>query len=179
MTRKRLRLAVGIALALSLAGTSIAVAGRSHDRESNQFQARLIGWNEVPANNTAGHATLALTVTSTTIAFKLDYADLSGPPVAAHIHVGQVGVSGGVSVFFCGGGGKPACPASTSGTVSGTIAAADVVGPTAQGYAAGDITPVIAALRAGLTYANMHTAKFPGGEIRGQIRHGSPGNGDH
>jgi hypothetical protein len=60
--------------------------------------------------------------------------------------------------------------------VSGTIAAADVVGPVAQGYAVGDIAPVIAALRAGVTYANMHTAKFPGGEIRGQIRHGSPGD---
>ena len=179
MTRRRLRYAVGIALALSLAGTSLAVAARGHDRDSSHFQARLIGYNEVPANNTTGHATLALTVTNTTITFKLDYADLSGPPAAAHIHIGQVGVNGGVSVFFCGGGGKPACPAATSGSVSGTIGAADVVGPTAQGYAVGDIAPVIAAIRAGVTYANMHTTKFPGGEIRGQIRHGSPGEGDH
>ena len=180
MRRIRLRIAVGIVLALALVGTSMAVAARKHDRGPNQFQAKLIGWNEVPANNTAGHATLALTVTSSTITFKLDFADLSGPPAAAHIHVGQVGVNGGVSVFFCGGGGKPACPAATSGSVTGTIAAGDVVGPTAQGYAAGDIAPVIAALRAGLTYANMHTTKFPGGEIRGQIRHGSPDQGgDH
>jgi hypothetical protein len=178
MTRRRLRFAVGIALALSLAGTSLAVASRGHDGNGSQFQARMSGYNEVPSLNTTGHAKLALTVTNTTITFKLDYADLSGPPAAAHIHVGQVGVSGGVSVFFCGGGGKPACPATTSGTVSGTIAAADVVGPVAQGYAVGDIAPVIAALRAGVTYANMHTAKFPGGEIRGQIRHGSPGD-DH
>ena len=87
-----------------------------------------------------------------------------------------------MSVFFCGGGGKPACPTTNSGTVSGTIAAADVVGPTAQGFNAGDIAPVIAALRAGVTYANMHTAKFPGGEIRGQIfagrRHDDRGSKD-
>ena len=113
-------------------------------------------------------------MTDTTITFKLDYADLTGPPGAAHIHVGQKGVNGGVSVFFCGGGGKPACPASNSGSVSGTITAADVVGPTAQGFAVGDITPVIAALRAGFTYANMHTAKFPAGEIRGQVVRGTP-----
>ena len=81
-------------------------------------------------------------------------------------------------MFFCGGGGKPACPASNSGSVSGTITAADVVGPTAQGFVAGDITPVIAALRAGFTYANMHTTKFPVGEIRGQIVRGH-GHDDH
>ena len=172
MTRRRFRYAVGVALVLSLAGASFALASRGHDGKGSQFQARLIGWNEVPSLNTPGHATLALAVTDTTITFKLVYADLTGPPGAAHIHIGPTGVSGGVSVFFCGGGGKPACPASPSGTVSGTIAAADVVGPTAQGYAVGDITPVIAALRAGFTYANMHTTKFPAGEIRGQIRHG-------
>jgi hypothetical protein len=27
----------------------------------------------------------------------------------AHIHVGQPDVNGGVTVFFCGGGGRPAC----------------------------------------------------------------------
>jgi hypothetical protein len=169
MTRRRLRFAVAVVLFLSLAGASLAVASRGHDKKDSQFRAHLIGYNEVPANNTPGHADLALTVTDTTIAFTLTYADLSGPPGAAHIHVGQIGVNGGVSVFFCGGGGKPACPASNSGTVTGTIAAADVVGPAAQGFTAGNITPVIAALRAGLTYANMHTASFPAGEIRGQI----------
>jgi len=85
------------------------------------------------------------------VAFTLEYADLTGPPAAAHIHIGQPGVNGGVSVFFCGGGGKPACPASNSGTVTGSISAADVVGPLAQGFVVGDITPVIAALRAGFT----------------------------
>ena len=117
----------------------------------------------MPSLNTPGHATLALTVTDTTITFKLDYADLTGPPGAAHIHIGQTGVNGGVSVFFCGGGGKPACPASNSGSVSGTITAADVVGPTAQGFAVGDITPVIAALRAG-----VHVREHAHGEVPGR-----------
>jgi hypothetical protein len=170
---RRFRYTVGVALVLCLAGASLALASRGHDgKSSSQFQVQMIGYNEVPSLNTPGHASLALTVTDTTIAFTLTYADLTGPPAAAHIHVGQPGVNGGVSVFFCGGGGKPACPASNSGTVSGTIAAADVVGPVGQGFVAGDIAPVIAALRAGFTYANMHTARFPGGEIRGQIGRG-------
>ena len=181
MTSRRLRYAGAVVLIVSLAGASFALASGGHKNKDSEFHANLIGYNEVPSLNTPGHASLALTVTDTTITFKLDYADLTGPPGAAHIHVGQKGVNGGVSVFFCGGGGKPACPASPSGSVSGTIAAADVVGPTAQGFAVGDITPVIAALRAGFTYANMHTAKFPGGEIRGQVLRGGHGHGhdDH
>jgi hypothetical protein len=92
--------------------------------------------------------------------------------------VGQRHVNGGVSVFFCGGGGKPACPNSSSGTVSGTITAEDVLGPTAQGFEAGDLAALERAIRGGVTYANMHTMKFPGGEIRGQIRPGR-GHGHH
>jgi hypothetical protein len=181
MSRRRLRYAVGAVLVLCLVGASVALASRGHDKKSSQFQVHLIGYNEVPSLNTPGHADLALTVTDTTIAFTLKYADLTGPPTMAHIHVGQPGVNGGVSVFFCGpaamGSTKPPCPGTNSGTVTGTIAASDVVGPTPQGFVAGDIAPVIAALRAGFTYANMHTVKFPGGEIRGQIG-GGKGHGD-
>ena len=171
-------MAVTVAAVLGLTGASLALASRRDDGKSSQFHAHLIGYNEVPSLNSPGHADLGLTVTDTTITFTLDYAGLTGPPLAAHIHVGQPGVSGGVSVFFCGGGGKPPCPASNSGTVTGTIAAADVVGPAAQGFVAGDIAPVIAALRAGFTYANMHTVKFPSGEIRGQILPGRSGDGE-
>jgi hypothetical protein len=177
MIGTRLRIAA-VALIVALVGASIALASATKGKDDdNGFAARLIGFNEVPANNTAGHGQLTFTMTSTQITFKLVYADLSGPPAAAHIHVGQKNVNGGVSVFFCGGGGQAACPAATSGTVSGTITAANVVGPAAQGYNAGDLAAVERAIKAGVTYANMHTAKFPGGEIRGQIRGGGD-NGD-
>lgn len=134
-----------------------------------QFAAHLIGYNEVPSLNGQGTADLALTVASDKLTFQLTFAGLSGPPQAAHVHVGQVGVNGGVSFFFCGGGGKPSCPNSTSGTISGTVVPADVIGPITQGFAAGDLASVIAAIKAGVTYANMHTALFPAGEIRGQL----------
>jgi hypothetical protein len=178
MISKRLRYAGVVVLVLSLGAASFAFASGGHKNKGSEFQATLIGYNEVPSLNTPGHAKLALTVTDTTITFKLDYADLTGPPAAAHIHVGQPGVNGGVSVFFCGGGGKPACPAANSGTVTGSIAAADVGAIPAQGFVAGDIASVIAALRAGFTYANMHTAAFPAGEIRGQILSGKRGHGE-
>jgi hypothetical protein len=175
MTAGRARLMLAVAFVLALGGASLALAS-GRDGDTKQLRAHLIGYNEVPSLNTTGHGELSLTVTDDKLTFELTYADLTGPPSAAHIHVGQRGVSGGVSVFFCGGGGKPPCPASPSGTVTGTIVAADVVGPVSQGFALGDLASVVAAIKAGVTYANMHTAKFPAGEIRGQVGHGSKGD---
>lgn len=183
MRGRRAHVAVAVALAFSLAGASIALAGaagrnQSQDDQGGNLRAHLIGYQEVPALNTAGHADLKAQMTSDRITFQLDYAGLTGQPLAAHIHIGQRGVNGSVSVFFCGGGGKPPCPASASGTVTGTIVAADVIGPVAQGFNAGDLAAVEKAIRAGVAYANMHTAQFPAGEIRGQIAVSGKGNDD-
>jgi hypothetical protein len=54
--------------------------------------------------------------------------------------------------------------------VMGTVSAADVVGPTGQGVPAGDFADVVRAIASHVTYANVHSANFPAGEIRGQIR---------
>ncbi|MDQ4029624.1 MAG: CHRD domain-containing protein, partial [Actinomycetota bacterium] len=86
-------------------------------------------------------------------------------------------VAGGVIAFLCGGGGKPACPA-THGTVEGTIRPADVIGPAAQGIAAGEFDELVRAIRAGATYANVHSGTYPAGEIRGQIRTNGKGHED-
>jgi CHRD domain-containing protein len=107
---------------------------------------------------------------SNSIAYTLTFADLSTTAAAAHLHFAQRGVNGGIFAFLCGGGGKPACPAA-GGTVTGTITAADILAPSPdQGLAAGDFAGAVRALRSGNTYANVHTTRFPGGEIRGQVR---------
>ena len=101
--------------------------------------------------------------------YTLTYADLEGGSVLfAHIHFGARGVNGGVIAFLCGGGGKPACPAAPA-TVTGTITAADIVGPAGQGIEAGSFDEAVRAIRAGAVYANVHTTRWGGGEIRGQV----------
>ncbi|HET9709315.1 MAG TPA: CHRD domain-containing protein, partial [Gemmatimonadales bacterium] len=106
--------------------------------------------------------------------FTLEFSGLNAPVTQAHIHFGKRHVGGGVMVFFCsnlnnGPAGTQACPAG-GGTVTGTITAAGVVGPVAQGVVPGNFDAVVQALDSNTAYANIHTTGFPAGEIRGQVR---------
>ena len=141
------------------------------DPGGRMAKARLSGWQEVPAVSTTGSGDFVARIEDDqTITYALRYANLEGTTtVASHIHVGQPGVNGGVAAFLCGGGGKPACPA-VGGEVTGVIVAADVIGPAAQGVAAGELDELIAAIRNRVAYVNVHTDKHPGGEIRGHLR---------
>ena len=60
-----------------------------------------------------------------------------------------------------------------SGTVTGVIVPSDILGPAAQGINPGEPTAfdeLVRAIRAGYTYVNVHTTRWTGGEIRGQIK---------
>jgi len=152
-------------------GSSVATAQNDRSQRT-RFMAHLSGFNEVPSRFSGGSGSFVAQIdeTAQTIAYRLSYANLDGTTVLfSHVHVGQVGVSGGVSFFLCGGGTAPACPPAPA-TVTGTVMATDVLGPTTQGIAAGEFDKVVAAIRAGVTYANVHTDVAPAGEIRGQLR---------
>jgi hypothetical protein len=152
-----------------LAMPVIAQHGRDDDRE-REFRAKLRGVNEVPLTLSDGRGTLELTVNEaeTSVHFVLEFSGLLTTVGAAHIHVGQPGANGGVTVFFCGGGGRPACP--QQGVVEGDFTAANVGAVPTQQLEAGNLAKLLAAVRAGKTYANIHTMTSAGGEIRGQIK---------
>jgi len=182
MRPKPFHLALFVAIAAGLAGASIAFANHGHGasfhgQNGETYTAHLTGYQETPSINSGGTADFTLTVGNNQLTFQLNYSNLSGNPTAAHVHVAQPGVAGGISFFLCGGGGKPACPSSTSGSISGTVAPGDIQAIAAQGFNAGDLASVISAIRAGVTYANIHTPSFPNGEIRGQIGSSSHGFG--
>ncbi|HEU0180013.1 MAG TPA: CHRD domain-containing protein [Blastocatellia bacterium] len=162
---------IGVLFALSAFSVS------AHDRD-NKFHAKLVGAQEVPVVSTQGSGDFEARIEPDgSLSFKLSYENLEGaatPPVVplfAHIHLGQKSVNGGVMVFLCGGGGKPACPASPA-TVEGTITAADIIALGSQQIPAGadGLNELIRGLRNGTTYANVHTPVSPTGEIRGQIK---------
>ncbi len=171
---RKLVLVVSVLVAGGLiAAGAVAIAGGNG---GGGFKATLIGFEETPSESTPGHGNIRLRVTNggTVIHYRLHYEDFEaaeGNTLFAHIHFGQRGVAGGVSAFLCGGGDKPACTP-LQGTFEGDIDAADVVGPSGQGIAAGEMAELIRAMRKGYTYANVHTTLNPAGLIRGQINKG-------
>ena len=157
------------AITALIASVLVASAGPSN---TEQFSASLAGANEVPPINSAGTADFNMTIRDGMITFSLSFSDLTSPLVVSHLHFAPSKVAGGVMIFLCGGGNQPACPATTSGNITGTITAANVTGPSAQGITAGDLDSALQAVRDGISYANMHTTNFPGGEIRGNVQRG-------
>jgi len=181
MTRMRITKRKTIALIVPVALLALAalVAAPTFADEGRSFRATLTGYEEVPSVSTAasGEFRAQLSADGMTLSYELTYANIQNA-MFAHIHFGQMSVNGGVSAFLCGGGDKPACPPG-GGTVTGTIDAADVIGPTGQGISPGEFEELVAAMRAGFTYANVHTVmagapagpgNLPGGEIRGHIK---------
>jgi CHRD domain len=180
--RKRTGLILALALSGALALTALASYGTAALGKNGDLKGkRMSGYLEVPSINSTGRGTIEVRINdNSTIEYRLTYSRLSSAASAAHIHFAQPSVNGGIVAFLCGGGDKPACPAgntTTASSVTGTIDGPDILAIAAQGLAAGNIADAIAAIRAGFTYANVHTANFGGGEIRGQIR-ASRGNGN-
>ncbi len=139
----------------------------------------LSGYQENPDISTVatGSFTATLDDDARTITYKLTYSGLEGSVTQAHVHFGKRAINGGISFFLCGTAaspgpaGTPTCP--TDGTVSRTVTAADILGPTDQGIEAMNYEEVAAAMRNGSTYANVHSSLWPGGEIRAQIKNRS------
>ena len=134
-------------------------------------------YEEVPSVSSVASGTFSAEINEaeTSVAWKLSYKDLEGTVTQAHIHFGDIDVNGGISVWLCSNltapptpPGVQPCPAPPA-EISGTFTAVDVVGPAAQGIDAGQLAELIAAIKAKLTYSNVHSTRFPGGEARGQI----------
>src|SRR5215831_114385 len=147
-----------------------------------KLRADLTGYEEVPSVSTPAHGSFTAVIAKDgeSISYELTYEDLIGTVQQSHIHFAQKSVNGSVVIWLCQTATTPA-PASVaaitpvcpqSGTVVGTITAANVVpaATTSQQITAGELSEVIAAIRGGVAYANVHATPLnPGGEIRGQI----------
>jgi hypothetical protein len=175
----RLRL-MAVAFALSAvvaatAGASSAAAGNGPDNTQNTLAVQLSGYQEDPlVLSTIGKGQFVARVDTRKqeITYRLSYSGLVGV-TQAHIHLGGASQSGGISVFLCsnlgnGPAGTQACPPAPA-TVTGTIRPVDVIGPVNQGIGAQEFAELAAAIQAGVTYVNVHTGAFPGGEIRAQL----------
>ena len=154
------------------------VANEQGQNKDHQFQASLNGYEENPTLSTTGSGSFKARLTNDNeVAYKLTYAGLESDITQAHIHFGSPWINGGIAVWLCGTpavtfpAGTPPCVLGREGEVTGTFTAANVIGGAAtQGIAPGEFAELIAAIRAGSAYANVHTVTRAGGEIRGILR---------
>jgi len=161
----------------SLAAIALSVLAVAEPPSARHFVAHLEGGQEVPVRetNATGQTIFTLSQDETQIQYRLMVANIDNV-TASHIHLGAAGVNGPVVAFLAGdfppGGGG------VQGVLGeGTITAASLTGP----LAGMDFSVLVAAIRAGGVYVNVHTndgvapantgpGDFPGGEIRGQLR---------
>jgi hypothetical protein len=165
----------------SLLAALVIAFGASTAIQAETVHVKLIGYEEVPAVSSTGSAEFQASIDGDRIHWRLSYENLEGTVTQSHIHVGQTAANGGIVIFLCTNlGNAPAgtttvaCPPAPA-MIEGTATAAHVVPQAAQGIAALEIGEVIAAIRAGAAYVNVHTTKHGPGEIRGQFR-GSEGH---
>lgn len=179
---------LSLGVIVGFAGSAVADDDHNDNRQKRVFRAKLVGLNEVPSVSTQAQGEFYAVVNAAGTAFTywLSYSGLEFPASQSHIHFGQHHVNGGISVWLCQGtlsappsvvAQVPSCAERTTGTpITATIDATDVIGPGGQGISPNEFAALLAAIRAGAAYANVHSGAttptvvgFPGGEIRGQI----------
>jgi len=182
---------IAIATTFGIAAGGLQAGDGGQDK---RFAARLKPIEEVPALSSVAFGRFHATIddANQTITYELSYDGLEGDVLQAHIHIGQPSVNGGISVFLCGNPPTvppptvpqpPACPPPPA-KVEGVVTAASIIGPAGQGVAPAsasinEFAELVRSIRKGITYANVHSSKFPGGEVRGQLRSGRDHDRDH
>jgi hypothetical protein len=141
-------------IAAGFAAAALVVVSLAAAKESYSISATLNVKQEVPkqavkAPNARGSfsGTVVESGKKATLKWKLSYSHLSGRATAAHIHLGKRGVAGNVLIALCGGN----CHSGMRGTATFS-------------------SDVVDKIERGQTYVNVHTAKNPAGEVRGQVR---------
>jgi hypothetical protein len=180
----------GLVAALVVAGAVVigTIAAIGTAQSGNRFDAkRMSATFEVPAVSSNASGTFEATLNGDTVDYTLTYSGLESDVRQAHIHFAQTFASGGISVWLCETSFNPHpttelqavtpdCGGPRSGEINDSFNAAEVIGPAGQGISAGEFSALLEAMRAGLTYANVHSMAIPGGEIRAQIK--ARGGGD-
>jgi hypothetical protein len=156
-----------VLFAVSCAAVGALLGCKSATKDKEIFVANLEGSNEVPSRATGANGTASFVIDGRTVFFTIEVRGTPTSPItAAHIHSGAAGVNGPVRVGFFPPAGSPA---GTTMTITGTTVL--VQGSWTDSDVTG-ITPdqLLAEMRAGTAYANVHTQVNPGGEIRAQLQ---------
>ena len=129
------------------------------------FKATLSGGEGVPAVKTMakGEATFTLSKDGKELSYNVMVSDIENV-TAAHIHMGKMGKNGPPVASIDTKGKK-------TGKFSGTIAEGKITEKELMGSLMGkNVKDLVKQIKMGNAYLNVHTDKYPDGEIRGQIK---------
>jgi hypothetical protein len=134
--------------------------------DQRNFRTHLSGREQpTPIDTRAqGQAIFRLSEDGTTLYFKVIVANIKNV-IGAHIHLAPRGQNGPIVLPMLGNPFVDPVETVNGTLVEGTATSADITGPLA-----GDLSALVAAMRNGDTYVNVHTVQNRSGEIRGQIR---------
>jgi aldose sugar dehydrogenase len=133
-----------------------------------KFGAELTGAQEVPAVQTSASALAEFELRSNgSLRYRLWAAGPIVDAVQAHIHLGARSQNGPVVAFLYGPSAGEDFAAGDL-IAEGTLTDAQVMAQ-APGFPAPSVQALVARMREGRAYANLHTLAHPAGEIRGQI----------
>lgn len=135
-------------LAGALLAALVVTAVAASAPKDTMWAAKLTAAQEIPkqtVKDAKAKGAFTATLTGKKLKWRLTFSRLTGPATAAHIHLGAMGKSGNVVVPLCG-----PCKSGQTGTATLT-------------------SSVLKSARKHLLYVNVHTAKNPAGEIRGQL----------
>lgn len=147
--------------------SSLALGLTACDSDPQErYVAELRGSNEVPGNNATatGRVVLLVSRDGSSAEYSAEVNGLSAGIQGGHFHRGAAGTNGGVVLSFFFNSAGMATNSVTPGTTDLEINKA--VGRTINKT---QLDAILADLRAGNIYANIHTPTFPGGEVRGQM----------
>ena len=157
---KRTVLVVGASLCAL--GLAIACGDDDSTGPAEQFVVQLTGAQEVPPNTSTATATATITVVDeSTINLNVTAQNLTAVR-QAHFHAGSPGVNGGVIIGFINN-------AAPTGDINGQLHSSTIT-RSSTFNAPFTFDSLLTRIRAGTTYANIHTTAFPGGEIRAQVQ---------
>ena len=185
-------------LSLTVTLVALMISATGSAQNDARLRTDLLGFKEVHGPDLGigaifstgnGQLTLKINKQILEITYELTYEfpDAAATPIVgtqfvnqAHLHFGQKHTTGAINVWLCQSAdnpapaavaaGTPVCP-SPSGTVAGSITPAKVLALPQQGFPGGEqgFNALLAALGSDAIYANVHTDRFPPGEIRGHV----------
>ncbi len=153
---------------LTLAGCGSSGGDATTGPAGEKFSATLAGTSAVPAtaSTNTGSITLSIVPGDSILKFELSVGNMAGI-TQAHLHTAAAGANGNVLAWLLPVNGNAAQAGSVA--LTGVVSLGDIAPSWIRGTPRLAMDSVVALMRAGRVYVDLHSTTFTNGELRGQV----------